>query len=121
MAGTLAVCRLPADAPLPAWVFHAGATLFSVTRTPDELSIVCDQDDVPPSVELVERGWRAFQLRGPIPFDVVGVIARLSGALADAGVPVFVVSTYDTDLVLVRERDEDRAAGALSRVATIER
>lgn len=121
LAGTFAICRLPADAPLPAWVFHAGATLYSVTRTPDELSIVCDQDDVPPSIERVERGWRAFQLQGPVPFDVVGVIARLSGALAALGMPVFVVSTYDTDLVLVRESDEERAIQALASVATIER
>ena len=83
--------------------------------------MVCDEGDVPPSVPRVERGWRVFQVRGPIPFETTGVIASLSGSLAEAGVSVFVVSTYDTDLVLVKERDLERAVGALERVATIER
>ena len=121
LSGRFAVCRLEADAPLPAWVFHAGATLYSVTRTPEELSVVCDEDDVPPSVDRVERGWRAFRLRGPIPLETTGVLASLSGALAAAGVALFVVSTYDTDVVLVKQRDLERAIAALESVATIER
>jgi hypothetical protein len=86
-----------------------------------ELSVVCDEGDVPPSVERAERGWRVLHVAGPIPFETTGVIASLTGALAEAGVPVFVVSTYDTDLVLVKERDLERAVGALERVATVER
>ena len=82
---------------------------------------MCDEDDVPPSVERVERGWRALHLRGPIPFETTGVLASLSTALAGAGVPLFVVSTYDTDVVLVKDRDLERAIAALEAVATIER
>ena len=112
--GRLAICRLDAESPLPAWVFHAEATLYSVTRTPDELSIVCSEDDVPPAIERVERGFRAFAVRGPLPFDVVGVIASLTRPLAEAGIPVFVLSTFDTDYVLVREERLAEASAELS-------
>ena len=98
-----AVCRFAPDSPLPAWVFHESATVWSLTRTPRELSLVCPQDDLPPSVETAERGWRAFEIEGPIPFGVTGVVSALTTPLAAAGIPVFVISTYDTDLVLVRE------------------
>lgn len=109
-----AVCRFAPDEPLPAWVFHAGATTWSLTRTPRELSVVCPEDDLPPSVERAERGWRAFELAGPIPFDETGVLAGLVTPLAAAGVPVFAISTYDTDLLLVREAHLETAAAALS-------
>lgn len=110
-----AVCRFEPDAPLPAWVFHESATVWSVTRTPRELSVVCPEDDLPPSVEKAERGWRAFEIEGPIPFGVTGVISGLTTPLAAAGIPVFVLSTYDTDLVLVQEALLDRAVTVLSR------
>ncbi len=110
----LAVCRFPADAPLPAWAFHESATFWSLTRTPDELSLVCPADDLPPSVtEHVERGWRAFVLVGPVPFTTTGVIHALTGPLAAAGVPVFVLSTFDTDWLLVRETWFERAREVL--------
>lgn len=109
-----AVCRFAPDDPLPAWVFHAGATTWSLTRTPRELSLVCPEDDLPPSVERAERGWRAFELAGPIPFDETGVLAGLAAPLAAAGIPAFALSTYDTDLLLVRERDLERALTALA-------
>ncbi|MBI1798866.1 MAG: ACT domain-containing protein [Candidatus Eisenbacteria bacterium] len=105
LPGRLAVCRLALDAPLPAWVFHAEAHFFSVTRTPDEISVVCAEDDVPPSIDRVERGWRALMLEGTIPFSEVGVLASLLAPLAQAGVPVFALSTHDTDYVLVQESD----------------
>lgn len=114
-----AICRFAPDAPLPAWVFHADATVWSITRTPRELSVVCPEDDLPPSVERAECGWRAFEVEGPIPFDETGVIATLTAPLAAAGVPVFVVSTHDTDLLLVREADLARAAAALAAVAGV--
>ncbi|MBI1795553.1 MAG: ACT domain-containing protein [Candidatus Eisenbacteria bacterium] len=120
MPERLAICRLDPAAPFPAWVLHEGAALFSVTRTPDETSIVCAEDDVPPAVVRVERGWRALAVAGPIPFDAVGVIASITEPLAAHGVPVFVISTYDTDLVLVRAVDLPRAIEALRPGFTIE-
>jgi len=110
-----AICRFPADSPLPVWVFHGGASVWSLTRTPRELSVVCPEDDLPPAVDHdVERPWRAFALEGPVPFDATGVLASLTAPLAAAGVPVFAISTYDTDLLLVRERDVARACSALA-------
>ena len=110
-----AICRFDADAPLPAWVFHAGASVWSLTRTPHELSLVCPEDDLPPSVGRgVERPWRAFALEGPIPFSETGVIASLAGPLAEAGIPVFVISTYDTDLLLVKSEHLPRAQETLA-------
>src|SRR5688572_16837698 len=95
--------------PSPEW--PRGAFL-SITRTPDELSIVCDESSVPDDV-IAERGWRAFQLEGPIPFDVTGVAASLTAPLAADGISVFLISTYDTDWLLVKESVRGRAIAAL--------
>lgn len=111
----LAVCRFPADSALPAWVLHAEAEFFSITRTPAELSVVCAEDDLPPSAsEHVERGWRALELVGPIPFSTTGIISGLTAPLAAAGIGVFVISTYDTDYLLVKAANFARACGVLS-------
>lgn len=114
LPGRYAVCRFPPDQPPPAWVLHDGATLWCLMRTPDELSVVCAEDDLPPSVERAERGWRAMALEGPIPFTETGVIAGLTAPLAGAGIPVFVLSTHDTDWLLVKDADLARARDALA-------
>jgi hypothetical protein len=112
----LAIVRFPAGDPLPAWVLHEGATFWSITRTPDELSIVCPEEDLPPSVtENVDRDWRAFQVIGPLPFGLTGVVSGLTSPLAAAGIPVFVLSTYDTDYVLVKSVDHVKAFGVLEK------
>lgn len=108
----LAVCRLEPGLPVPRWVPEEAAPLMSVTRTRDELSIVAPQEVVPEDV-TAERGWRALSVRGPLEFSMTGVLASLSGALAEAGVPIFVVSTYDTDWLLVRGGDLGRAVDVL--------
>ena len=113
LAEHFAVVRLPADSFFPAWVNHSEATFWSITHTPDEWSIVCDQDTVPPGCDAVERGWRAFKLHGPIGFSVTGVIAGITAALSAAGIPVFVQSTYDTDYVLVKDENVDHAVEVL--------
>lgn len=113
-AGRLAVCRFSPDEPPPAWVLHREARFWSITRTPGELSVVCAEDDLPPSVTAREGGWRALELHGPIPFEITGLLASIVTPLAEARVPVFALSTFDTDWVLVKERDLERAAVALS-------
>lgn len=114
MPWSLAVCRFGPDAALPAWVFHASPTFWSLTRTPDELSLVCPVEDLPPSVEHWEGPWSAFVLEGPIPFELTGIVHGLTAPLAAAGIPVFVVSTHDTDVLLVKSHDLDRARAALA-------
>jgi uncharacterized protein len=106
----LAVCRLDASDESD---LAATSGLFSVTRTADELSVVCAEDDAPPGANEVSRGWRALKVRGPLDHSSVGVLASIAAPLADARVSLFPLATFDTDYVLVRETDVERAAGAL--------
>ena len=105
----LAVCRLPAEAALPSWL---RGSFTSVTRTPYELSIVCDDDAVPADVQA-ERGWRALQVEGPIPFEVTGVAAALVAPLAEAKISVFLLATFDTDYLLLKDEVFDAAVAVL--------
>ncbi|MGZ4384651.1 MAG: ACT domain-containing protein [Gaiellaceae bacterium] len=111
LTGSLAIARLPADAELPGWLPDRGS-FVSLTRTSGELSVVCEQEAVPADVPA-ERGWRALAVAGTLDFALTGVLSSLAAPLAAAGVPIFVVSTHDTDYVLVRDDDLPRAAGAL--------
>jgi hypothetical protein len=108
--GTFAVCRLASDAPVPAWA--AGGPFVSITRTADELSLVCRQEAVPEGVRC-ERGWRCLRVAGTLDFSLVGVLASLLDPLAEAGVAVFTVSTFETDYLMVKEPDFPRAAEVL--------
>jgi hypothetical protein len=110
LAGSYAICRFSADTPVPSWASRAAFS--STTRTPNELSIVCASEDVPPDVQA-QRGYRGLVVRGPLDFNLVGVLASLAGALAAASVSIFAVSTFDTDYLFVREADLDRAVDAL--------
>ncbi|MGF1611964.1 MAG: ACT domain-containing protein [Kiloniellales bacterium] len=103
----LAVCRLVPDAALPPWLAWDGG-LVSVTRTADELSIVCAEDRVPEAVQA-ERGWRALKVLGPLDFALTGILAGLAAPLAGAGISIFALSTYDTDYILVRAADLEQA------------
>lgn len=106
----LSICRLDAvdESPL-----RASSGLFSVTRTVDELSVVCPEGDAPDAASEVSSGWRAFKVHGPLDHNEVGVLASIAGPLAEAGVSLFPLATYDTDYVLVKEPDVERATGAL--------
>jgi hypothetical protein len=114
---TFAVCRLQPDEPWPDW--PRGGALFSITRTPDELSIVCPESAVPESVQA-ERGWRCLKVGGPLDFALTGVLSSLTTPLAAAGISVFALSTYDTDYLLLKRDDFDRGleilAGAGHRI-----
>ncbi len=106
-----AVCRLGADDSVPDWTYSRG--FVSIVRTQEELSIVCLQDSVPPDV-ICRRDWRCLKVDGPLDFAQTGVLASLAGPLADAGIPIFVVSTYDTDYLFVPESQATRAAEVLT-------
>jgi uncharacterized protein len=108
----LAVCRLSPGGDLPAWVDLESEPLVSITRSSDELSIVLPQSFVPSDVPT-EKGWRALSVRGPLPFAMTGVLASLAAPLGDAGVPIFVISTYDTDWLLVSDARLSEATAAL--------
>ncbi|MCB2146366.1 MAG: ACT domain-containing protein [Deltaproteobacteria bacterium] len=111
MEDLFSVCRLAPDAEIPHWVPAEG--FVSVTRTADELSIVCLSGAVPETVRT-ERDFRALKIEGPFDFSLTGILLAVIGPLADAGISIFAVSTYDTDYVLVKKNDLKQAVSALS-------
>jgi len=106
LAQRFAVCQLAADAALPAWA--TAGSIFCVMRNPDELSILCEEQRVPPGLRM-ESGWSAIKLEGPFPFSMTGVLSSVVRPLAEAGISVFAVSTFDTDYVLVKQDRLDQA------------
>jgi len=110
VAGSYAICRWDSTQALPPWVMQG--EFFSATRTPEELSAVCNVAAVPADVKS-EGPWKMLAVRGPLDFNLTGVLAGLAVPLAAAGVSIFAISTYDTDYLLVRHNDVDRAVRAL--------
>jgi hypothetical protein len=108
----IAICRLAADATVPPWAL--AAAFWSMTRTPDELSVVVPESVVPRDV-TASRDWRAIRFAGPLPLDQTGILASVTGPLAAAHVSVFAVATYDTDYVLVPHAQQRQAISALER------
>lgn len=111
--GSYAIVRLAPDAPLPDWATRGDFT--STTRTSDELSVVCPTINLPPDVPSPHR-WLCLKLEGPFPFSETGVLLSFIEPLATKHVPIFAISTYDTDYVLIQEEfmwaiDVLRAAG----------
>jgi len=109
----LAVARLGATDPIPAWA--AQGSISSVTRTADELSVVCAAAAIPPHA-TAERGWRCLRVAGRLDFSLTGVLASIVDPLAASEVSVFAISTYDTDYVLVREQCLTKAIECLGAV-----
>jgi hypothetical protein len=108
-----AICRLEPVAPIPAWA--GGTIFFSVTRTANELSIVCEETVVPVEVHA-ERNRRLMQIEGTLAFTLTGVLASVAAPLANAGISIFAVSTYDTDYLLVSNEDLQEAIQVLETV-----
>jgi hypothetical protein len=100
MSQELAVCRLEEHNPVPDWAWRG--ELVSITRARGELSLICASGAVPADAAKVEGGWRALVVTTAMDFSATGVAAALTGALADAGVSVLPVATYDTDYFLVK-------------------
>ncbi len=107
-----AISRLPADSSIPAWA--AQGPFFSVTRTGDELSVVCEISRVPTGVQS-QCGWRVFKVHGPFVLSEIGVLAALTGPLAEAKISLFAVSTFETDYLLVASATLSTAMAALER------
>jgi hypothetical protein len=112
-AQRVAVCRLEAGAAVPDWFATAG-TPAALVRTAGELSLVAPQDAVPDDVRAA-RDWAVLAVEGPLDLALTGILATLSGVLARAGVPIFALSTFDTDLVLVPAARRQDAVEALRR------
>jgi uncharacterized protein len=100
LPGPYAIVRLPPGTPIPDWATKGDFT--SITRTTDELSIVCSADNIPKDFASGPR-WICLKLEGPFPFSQTGVLVSFIEPLSDNGIPIFAISTYDTDYVLVQQ------------------
>lgn len=112
LPATLAITRLPPDAEVPGWASGTGC-FCTVSRTTDELSITLEQSMLPASVSA-ERDFRAVRVRGTLPTDLVGILLSIAGPLAQAGIPIFAISTYDTDYVLFKAARLEEAMASLA-------
>jgi hypothetical protein len=110
LSDQLAVCRLSSLTPD---LFQQSSGEFqAIIRSPGELTLVCAEAAAPVG-EIIERGWRALKVMGPLPFSMTGVLAALAQPLAQAGISIFAISTFDTDYILVKEIRLEEAVAAL--------
>ena len=105
----LTVCKVDSMADI-----DLACDFFFVGKTDEEISLVCVTSDTPAQTLAREDGWRAFRIEGVLDFSLVGILAEISGVLAAGGVGIFAVSTYNTDYILVKDRDFEKAAEALA-------
>jgi uncharacterized protein len=115
--GQFAVVQLPANAPIPMWVLDVDG-FTNITRTEDELSIVCQEKYVPENMGA-DRGWLALCFANPVSFKEIGLVAKLTGTLADAGVSLFAISTYENDILLTKSSDSIATRQALGQICDI--
>jgi hypothetical protein len=106
----LAVCRLEHGQEIPAWAIEGDFS--SVSRIREELSVICSSSSVPENVRA-SRGWRAIKIEGPLDLDLVGILVSVAVPLAHAGIGILPVGTFDTDYILVRDRQLGEALKAL--------
>lgn len=113
----LTICRLRPEEDIPAWAIKPGGenqgTFLSITRSADELSILCASALVPAGVRC-EPGWRAIKLIGPFDFSLIGIMLSVAEPLAKAGISILAISTFDTDYMLVKESNLDKAITTLT-------
>src|SRR6266496_1540070 len=109
---TFAVCRLSPEQDVPQWAWRNRETLLSVTYPADELSIVCPQSLLPSGVQY-EGSWKAIRIQGPLDFSLTGILVALATPLAAAHIPIFALSTFDTDYILIKGENVERARGIL--------
>ena len=106
------VCRLEAKADIPAWVLKGD--FYSITKTEDELSIVCLEENLQGELKC-ERDWRILKIEGPLDFSLVGILSKISTLMADNKISIFAISTYDTDYILIKEKDIENAIDILNK------
>jgi len=108
---TFVICRLDRDAPIPDWAVQGN--LYSVTRTKDELSIVCPLINVPKGI-VCNQGWSCLKVKGPLDLSLTGIISSIASTLERENISLFSISTYDTDYVMVNEKNLEKAIFALT-------
>lgn len=104
------VCRLDKTELIPQWAQNGD--FFSITRTAEELSIVCSEDNIPDGIKC-ERAWKVLKIEGTLDFSLIGILASISTILAHKGISIFAISTYDTDYILIKNNSIDNAINSL--------
>ncbi len=115
---SLAVVRLNASSSIPHWATE-GEDFFSITKTADELSVVCSEDKIPSDVK-VEKGWRCLKVEGPLDFGLTGILSSLAEPLAKAKISIFAISTFDTDYILIKKENLQKALEILGAFCKIQ-
>ena len=105
----LTVCKVPDISDI-----DMTAGFFLIGKTDEELSLVCKTEDTPAETVARDDGWKGFRVRGTLDFSLIGILSKLSGILAEHKIGIFAVSTYNTDYILVKEENFDRASEALA-------
>jgi hypothetical protein len=112
---TFAILKLPPTDPIPSWAWQG--EVFSVTRTDEELSIVCPSECLPDNerFEYLEKDWKCLKVEGILDFTQTGILSSLAKPLADNRISIFAVSTYNTDYLLIKSRFMDQARAVLEK------
>ncbi|WP_461206322.1 ACT domain-containing protein [Clostridium sp. DL1XJH146] len=105
------VARLDKSELIPEWA--KDSEFYSITKTADELSVVCTENSIPSDVKC-EKNWRVLKIEGPLDFSLIGILSSISTILAQKGISIFAIFTYDTDYILVKDEEIDNTIGALS-------
>lgn len=105
------VCQLDKKDRIPEWVMDSD--FYSITKTLDELSLVCLENSVPNDIRC-EKDWRILMIEGPLDFSLIGILAAISNILAQKAISIFAISTYDTDYILVKNKDINLAVATLT-------
>ncbi len=113
----LVICRLDSNFPFSGLPLHDSG-FYSVTKTDEEVSLVCREEGIPAGFPI-EKGFCLLKVEGPLDFSLTGVLSSLLKPLADAAIPVFTISTYDTDYILVKDGQLEQALRALSSIAVV--
>lgn len=108
-----AICRLAPNEPIPNWA--SKGSVFSITKTDEELSIVCEEKYVPENVQS-QKNWRCLKIAGPLDFSLTGILLQIAQPLAAEKISIFAISTFDTDYILVKATQIEQAGATLEKV-----
>ncbi len=109
IAGDFTVCKVASEADLV-----TGKAFYFVGKTDEEISLVCLTEDAPARTEAREDGWKAFRIQGVLDFSLIGILAKIATILADNKIGLFAISTFNTDTILVKQENYDKALTALA-------
>lgn len=116
LKGLYSVCRLDNGVEIPEWVNKS--EFYSITKTDNELSIVCCQEGLPEFVKS-EKDWKIISIDGQLDFSLIGIISKISSLLAQNGISIFVISTFDTDYFMVKEENFDKTVELLKIIGSV--